>query len=51
MHQSTMSSAGKGILLLAIVGLLHAAYSAYERRPLDLLFISIISLAVDLSLL
>ncbi|CAE6442496.1 unnamed protein product [Rhizoctonia solani] len=30
MHHSTMSSAGKGILLLAILGLLHAAYSAYE---------------------
>ncbi|CAE7073598.1 unnamed protein product [Rhizoctonia solani] len=29
-----MSSAGKGILLLAILGLLHAAYSAYEHLSL-----------------
>ncbi|KAF8705242.1 Membrane magnesium transporter [Rhizoctonia solani] len=60
MHHSTMSSAGKGILLLAILGLLHAAYSAYEhlsllkaldrpsRVPIDIAIESILAFAVFL---
>ncbi|GAB1518658.1 hypothetical protein RhiTH_001722 [Rhizoctonia solani] len=55
-----MSSAGKGILLLAILGLLHAAYSAYEhlsllkaldrpsRVPIDIAIESILAFAVFL---